>query len=247
MASRQIKLTERRKAGRHARSLKISWRVLGNRDLRFGEAALTDIGTAGLALRVDQFCRKGTVVIVQFDGAEERFADPMLLQAEWSSELQPAKAGTPTYLMGCSFTSPLREEDLKALLAWAKNAAATPSSLKEAPAKTPAEGDPFLVGSAGEKRSVRRRGNLSVRVVLSPAKGGAPVEASVVDRSLKGLGILIDRPFTRGTLLNVRPRDTQEKTSVQVQVRNCRQKDKQWLVGCHFLNTPPTSLLMVLG
>jgi hypothetical protein len=248
MTTTQTRSTERRKAERHGRSLRICWRVLGNRHLRFGEAALKDIGTDGLALKVDQFCPKGTVVIIQFAEAAGRFGEPMLLQAEWSSELPSAQAGTPTYLMGCSFTSPLPEKELKALLASIKNAAAAPSLPKDSPAKTSAGVDPFMVGSASEKRSVLRRGGLTVRVVLSRAGGGTPVEASVVDRSLKGLGILIHRPFTRGTLLNVRPRDAHEKTSsVQVEVRNCRQKGKQWFLGCHFLHTAPANVLMLLG
>jgi len=248
MTTTQTKSAERRKAGRHVRSVQISWRVLGNRTLRFGEAALKDIGTDGLALQVDQFCPKGTVVIVQFTGAQERFAEPMLLQAEWSRELKATKAETPTYLMGCSFTSPLREKDLKALLASAKNAAAIPAPPKEAPAKPPAQVDPFLVGSASDKRSLPRRGGLSVRVVLCRAEGGRPVEGSVVDRSLKSLGILIHRPFTRGTLLNVRPHEAHGETAcVQVEVRNCRQKGKQWLVGCQFLRTPPANVLILFG
>jgi len=248
MTTTQTKSAERRKAGRHARSVRISWRVLGNRSFRYGEAALKDIGTDGLALQVDQLCPKGTVVIVQFEGAEERFAEPMLLLAQWSRELKPTKDETPTYLMGCSFTSPLREMDLKALLASARNAAAVPALRKETPAKPAAPVDPFLVGSASEKRSMPRRGGLSVRVVLRRAEGGTPVEASVVDRSLKSLGILIHRPLTRGTLLNVRPRDVHEETAcVQVEVRSCRQKGKQWLVGCQFLRTPPANVLMLFG
>jgi hypothetical protein len=246
MTTTGTKSTDRRKAERQTRSLRISWRVLGNRDLRFGEAALKDIGTDGLALQVDRSCPKGTVVIVQFEAAE-RFAEPMLLRAEWSRELPP-KGETSTYLVGCSFTSPLPEKDLKALLASVKNAAAAPASPKEAPAKSPIRVDPFLMGSASEKRSMVRRGGLTVPVVLCRAVGGAPVEASVVDRSLKGLGIVVHRPFTRGTSLTVRPRDAHEKTpSVQVEVRNCRHKGKQWLLGCDFLHTPPANVLMLLG
>src|SRR6266550_3252959 len=45
-------------------------------------------GWPGLA-EVDRFCPKGTVVIVQFEGAAGRFAEPLLLRAEWSNELQP--------------------------------------------------------------------------------------------------------------------------------------------------------------
>jgi len=248
MTTTATKSGDRRKAQRHARSVRISWRVLCNRDFRFGEAALKDVGTDGLALQIDRECRKGTVVIVQFEGVAERFAEPMLLQAEWCSELQRTQAGAPAYLVGCSFTSPMREQDLKALLASAKNAATAPVPAKEAPAKTSGQVDPFLVGSASDKRAMMRRGGLSVRVVLRRADGGAPVEASVVDRSLKGLGILNPRPFTRGTLLNVQPSGAYEKTlSVEVQVRNCRQKGKQWFLGCHFQHTPRANVLMLLG
>ena len=246
MTITQTRLTERRKAARHGPNARISWRVLGNRHFRFGEAALKDISTDGLALQVDEFCPKGTVVIVQFADASERSAEPMLLQAKWTRELQPTQAGTQTYLMGCSFTSPLRENDLKTLLASAKNAAAAPK--KETSAKTPATLDPFQMGSASEKRAAHRRKGLSVRVVLCRAEGGTPVEGSVVDRSLKGLGILLHRQFTRGTLLTVRPRDASDKTpSVQVEVRNCRQKGNQWFLGCHFQRVPPANVLMLLG
>ena len=234
---------ERRRAERHTHSLRVAWRQLGNRDFHFGEAALKDIGTDGLALKVDRLCPKGTVVIMQFEGAAD---EPLLLQAVWSSELLPTKAETPAYLMGCSFTSPLQENDLNALLESAKKAAAAPS--KETAAKTPFRVDPFLVGSAHEKRSQVRRGGLTVPVILCHAQGGTPIVASVVDRSMKGLGILVRLPLPRGTSLIVRHRDTHEKTlSVQVQVRNCRQKGQQWLVGCHFTHTPSANVLMLLG
>ncbi len=108
--------------------------------------------------------------------------------------------------------------------------------------------DPFLVGSASEKRSLLRRGGLSVPVTLCRAAGGTPIAACVVDRSLKGLGVLVDRPFTRGSLLTVRPNGSHAKTiSVQIEVRNCRQKGNQWLLGCHFLQAPPANVLMLLG
>jgi hypothetical protein len=231
--------SDRRKAGRQAHSLRMSWRMLGSRDLRFGGAALKDIGTDGLALQIDRPCPKGTVVIVQFEGA----AEPMLLRAEWASELQPTQAETMTYLIGCSFASPLGEKDLKTLLTSIKNAApALPKQTINPIA------DPFLMGSASEKRSLARRGGLIVPVVMRRAIGGSPLEASVVDRSLKGLGILSHRTFARGTLLNVRPRDAYEKNvSVQVEVRNCRQKGNQWLLGCNFLSPPTGYVLMLLG
>jgi hypothetical protein len=239
------KSAERRKAGRQVRSLRICWRALGNRHLRFGQADLKDIGTQGLALQVDQDCPKGTVVIVQFEAAA-CFAEPMLLRAEWSREVHPTSGGTKTYLLGCSFTSPFSEKDLQALMASVKDAPAAPALSTGAP---PAAGsDPFLMVSASEKRSLARRGGLTVPVTLCRAAGSPLVEASVVDRSLQGLGIVIHRPFTRGTLLKVRPRHAPEKMpSVQVEVRNCRHKGKQWLLGCRFLEAPPANVLILLG
>ena len=53
MTSTHTQKTNRRKAQRHERPLRISWRVLGNRDYHFGEAALKDISTGGLAMHVD--------------------------------------------------------------------------------------------------------------------------------------------------------------------------------------------------
>jgi hypothetical protein len=49
-------------------------------------------------------------------------------------------------------------------------------------------------------------------------------------------------------LLTVRPRDAHANIpSVQVEVRNCRQKGKEWFLGCHFLHSPPANVLMLLG
>src|SRR5262249_40668501 len=102
MTSTQTHKTNRRKQQRHPRLLRISWRMLGNRDFRFGEAPLKDISTGGLAMFVDTPCRKGTVVIVQMEGLPEPFFGPWLLQAAWSKDLS-AEKGKPAYLMGCSF------------------------------------------------------------------------------------------------------------------------------------------------
>src|SRR5262245_27819919 len=188
----QVKWADQGKARRYALSLRLSWRVLGNRDLCYGEATLKDISTGGLALQVDQRCPRGTVVIVQFEEAEKLLGEPMLLQAKWSRKLPQTIGGTRRYLMGCSFTTPLQEKDLEALFALAENAAATPDLPKEASAKTPAPVDSAWRASS-EKRSAPRRGGFAVPVVVSRAEGGPSVEASVVDRSLKGLGILSRR------------------------------------------------------
>jgi hypothetical protein len=247
MATLQTQKVNRRKQQRHPRLLRISWRMLGNRDFRFGEAHLKDISTGGLAMHVDASCRKGTVVIVQMDGLPEPFFGPWLLQAAWSREL-PAQNGKPAYLMGCSFTSPLQEKELEALLEAARKVKAAPVPAKAPAAKAPSEVDPFVTGSAGEKRrSVRRKG-LVVPVVLCRTDGGPRLEAMVVDRSLQGLRILCGVAMPRGTRLKVRPRDVHDEAhSVEVEVRNCIQKGHQFHLGCEFSRTPNANLLLQFG
>ena len=247
MTSTHTQTTNRRKAQRHAHPLRISWRVLGNRDYHFAEAALKDISTGGLAMHVDTLCRKGTVVIVQLDGLPEPFVGPWLLQAAWSQDL-PAEHDKPAYLVGCSFTSPLQEKELQALLEAARKVTAAPIPAKASPAKAPLEFDPFLAGSAGEKRRCVRRKGLIVPVVLCRTDGGPRLDAAVVDRSLKGLGILSRVQMPRGTRLKVRPRDVHDEAfSVQVEVHNCIQKGQRWHLGCQFSRTPTANLLMQFG
>ena len=247
MTTVQTKTANRRKAQRHAHSLQITWRKLGNRDFHYGAACLKDISTGGMAVEVDTDCRKGTVVIVQL-GLGAPFDGPILLQTEWSRELSTDADASPSFLMGCSFTTPLHDKELQALLEAARKAAAAPAPAKPAPVKAPVEVDPFLAGSASEKRAQVRRGGVVVAVTLCRADGGPLVDAAVVDRSLQGLGILSRVPMTRGAWLKVRPRDAGDQAiAVQVQVRNCRQQGKQWHIGCQFRSTPPANVLMLFG
>jgi hypothetical protein len=247
MTATQPQTSTRRKAQRHARPLRISWRLLGNRDFRFGEADLKDISTGGLAMHVDTLCRKGAVVIVQMDGMPDPFFGPWLLQAAWSRSLPP-ELGKPVYLVGCSFTTPIAEKDLQALLEAARRVKAAPAPAKAPAVKAAAEVDPFLAGSASEKRRSARRKGLIVPVVVCRTDGGTQLDATVVDRSLQGLGILGSVAMARGTRLKVRPRDIHDDAfSVQVEVRNCVQKGQQWHLGCQFARTPSANVLMLFG
>src|SRR5436309_1482872 len=96
---------EKRKAARHRPRARVDWRALG--DPRYRTADLRDIGTGGLALIVDRYCKRGTVVVVQVPAAAE--VEPMLLTAEWAKEQTGKK-----WLVGCSFRCPLTEKELQA-------------------------------------------------------------------------------------------------------------------------------------
>ena len=248
MSTIETSVAEGRTANRQSCSLPIAWRVLGNRHRGFQAATLQDIGTDGLSLEVDQLCSTGSVVIIQFAGATGHLAEPMLLQAQWCKELPATANGKPAYRVGCGFVSPLSDQDLQTVLALPQTTAATPEPPKENRVKARRPKDPWLLGSRSEKRAAVRRGGASVRVTLYCSERDHRVEASVVDRSLKGLGILANQPFTRGTLLMVRPHDARgSDCSVAVEVRNCRQKGKEWIIGCRFLRTPSSNILMLLG
>jgi hypothetical protein len=247
MTTSPIALAERRKTQRHGCTLPVAWRLLGNRDLRFGEAPLKDISCDGLSLQVDQICSKNAVIIVQFAAEEPAFAEPMLLQARWCKELPPdTESDMPVYQIGCSFAQPLLDQDLQALLAAPRSTAIPSPPRKKRSAK--ASSDLWRIGSPSEKRSALRRGGSTVRVALYWAEKDRTLEATVVDRSLKGLGIVVNHRFTRGTLLTVQPSYVRGGScSVEVEVRHCRQKGKQWFLGCQFLKPPLSNVLILLG
>jgi len=227
-----------RRAHRHRSGAQVSWRVLG-RDSAFSTGELKDISTGGLALVVDRSCKPGTVVVVvQLHGGAT--AEPMLLRAEWAKQQSDS-----AWLLGCSFTSPLTEKETQAFLVAAQKAA---QQRPQTPTEKAQTFDPFVVGSVKERRGAPRRGGLSIPVLVWRSEGGPRLQGAVADRSLTGLGILMRAPFASGTQLTVRPASADEKTpSVKVQVRTCRQKGTQWLVGCQFIQSPPTNILLLFG
>jgi len=117
------------------------------------------------------------------------------------------------------------------------------------PTEEPPPLDPFIFGSAQEKRqAVRRKGN-PVSVLISDAGGRAtPWQGVVADRSLGGLGLMVHNKVAVGTILSVRP--AQGSTIfpwVQVEVRSCRQEGDSWNLGCQFVKVPHSSLLWHFG
>lgn len=123
-------------------------------------------------------------------------------------------------------------------------AAALPQQVEEPPPL-----DPFIFGSALEKRqAVRRKGN-PVSLSISDATARAiPWQGIVVDRSLGGLGLIVHNQVPVGTILSVRPaQSTTIFPWVQIEVRSCRQEGDSWVLGCQFVKVPHSSLLWHFG
>jgi hypothetical protein len=112
------------------------------------------------------------------------------------------------------------------------------------------EKDPFVFGSAEEKRqAVRRQGN-PVSVLISDAAGTAPPSQGglVQDRSVGGLCLALHEAVGVGSILSIRPANAASVIPwVQIEVRSCRKTNIGWEAGCQFVRTPPSSVLWSFG
>jgi hypothetical protein len=106
--------------------------------------------------------------------------------------------------------------------------------------------DPFVYGSATNRRnSLRRRGNF-VKIFISDEEAQAiPWQGWVVDRSVSGLRLSVTEPVTVDSILSVRT--TEEYPWVQVRVKNCSSEGDNWELGCQFVRTPPWNMLLQFG
>jgi PilZ domain len=111
------------------------------------------------------------------------------------------------------------------------------------------EFDPFVEGSASEKRVTFRRRGTAVRLFIrGPGSEKDPLIGYVLDRSSGGMAICAPVEFPNGTFLHVRP-DTDSEASmwVKLEVRSARLENGDWHLGCRFTEAPPWSVLLQFG
>jgi hypothetical protein len=128
-----------------------------------------------------------------------------------------------------------------------RTAAPVPDSFDRPPDNLPP--DPFVHGSASENRSsFRRQGNPVEVKIVNKDMEGAQVGGWVVDRSIGGLGLLVETPFDVDTTWAVRPTNAPPVAPwVQVVIKSCRQSKHGWEVGCQFTKTPPWAVMLLFG
>ena len=109
--------------------------------------------------------------------------------------------------------------------------------------------DPFVDGSASEQRiAFRRKGNAIDVVMNHPAVGGRHIEGVVIDRSVGGLCLLVDRALPVETNMTIRPLNASQIVPwTEVTVKSCRESDVGYEVGCQFVKIPPWPVLMLFG
>ncbi len=101
---------ERRAHVRYSHALRTTCRPLG-REAGTWSARVRDVSRSGVALLMDREVRLGAVLVVALDGLGGRFARPQLMRA---IRVRPEGAGA--WNVGCTFVTPLSEDDLQALL-----------------------------------------------------------------------------------------------------------------------------------
>jgi hypothetical protein len=114
---------------------------------------------------------------------------------------------------------------------------------------TPEDHDPFVHGSATERRNALRRGGNPVPVLVTDADVTRdPYRAWVLDRSTGGLCLAAPEEVATGTVLSVRTGNAPDTVPwVQMEVKSCREVDGNWELGCQFVKTPNWNTMLLFG
>jgi hypothetical protein len=102
--------------------------------------------------------------------------------------------------------------------------------------------------SQPDRRAVPRRKGNCVEVFLTDDSKGPPILGWVVDRSMGGLCLIVEKPLKEGSILNVRPRQAPQTAPwTAIEIRSCRPENVEWEVGCRFLKPPHWNDLLLFG
>jgi hypothetical protein len=111
-------------------------------------------------------------------------------------------------------------------------------------ATEPAEQDqPHDEAYWAEKRSSPRFQVRALRVLLAESPHQTDfVEGVLLNRSLGGLGLSVDREIPAGKILQVCICESEQDNQwAVIEVRYCRPERGRWTLGCKFLETPAAS------
>jgi hypothetical protein len=110
--------------------------------------------------------------------------------------------------------------------------------------------DPFVHGSAKERRTSLRRTGKYIKVLVSDASADTPPEqAYIVDRSLGGICFTFSRDLPENCQLKIRSVDASVGSPwVEVQVKRSERKGElDWEIGCQFMSAPTWASLLQFG
>jgi hypothetical protein len=99
-----------------------------------------------------------------------------------------------------------------------------------------------------DRRSTPRRKGNRVEVYLTDDSKRPPILGCVVDRSMGGLCLLVEKPLTEGAILKIRPRQAPQTVPwTPIEIRSCRADSGEWEIGCRFLTPPQWNDLLLFG
>lgn len=99
-----------------------------------------------------------------------------------------------------------------------------------------------------DRRSAPRRKGNRVEVLLTDDSKRPPILGWVVDRSMGGLCLIVEKSLKEGSTLNVRPRQAPQTAPwTAIEIRSCRPEGDEWEVGCRFLKPPQWNDLLLFG
>ena len=131
---------------------------------------------------------------------------------------------------------------------------ARPAPAPAAPAvpELPPDGTPLVTArlrkSDPDRRGAPRRKGNRIAVFLTDDPDREPLQGWVVDRSMGGLCVMVDKPLATGIILNIRPRKAPQTAPwIPIQIRSCRADEGEWEIGCKFVGTPQWNDLLLFG
>jgi hypothetical protein len=224
---------ERRSSTRVKRHIRVSWRLLGADEEHNALGDIRDISRSGVALELTGDIRLGSVLTITFEDVPG-FADPHLVRVR---HLKTRPDGITT--AGCSFTRRFSETDFDALL----------QATDDLANNVDRSGDNSEVSDGSNVRRSKRRASVSwLPIRIKPVNLLRPESIGRLrDLSAGGIGLssLVSVPV--GTILDVRvetPNTVAIKPPwVQVRVQHCRPYERQWILGCRFVDRPAPEML----
>jgi hypothetical protein len=106
--------------------------------------------------------------------------------------------------------------------------------------------DPVEPDPRGRRTVFRRPGNHVLAHLDGPRD--VPPQGWVINRSSRGIGLIVDRPVVPGRVFLVRPSQAPVGTPrVEASVRWCIKRPDHHEIGCQFTDPLPPSLLLQFG
>jgi hypothetical protein len=86
-----------------------------------------------------------------------------------------------------------------------------------------------------------------VQVLIRLKRDETSITGWVYDRSAGGLGLTAERGFRRGTRLLVKATEAPLGPWVELEVRQVLRSEREWFLGCQFVEPPPYDVLLAFG